>query len=127
MRLCVLLALTQLLTSAATESVVYSGKTLQVGEGVCPDDQQISTVLDEIGMELRGIIRDIIRPSLMVGLQQSRPANSCSEISELHPSEHYWVSSHNGTAAQVYCDMDRVCGCNCTTHVVGGCVLLTLT
>ena len=36
-----LLALTQLLTLAAAEYVVYNGKTLEGGEGVCPGDQQI--------------------------------------------------------------------------------------
>ena len=32
----------------------------------------------------------------------------------LCPSGYYWVRSFNGTVVQVYCDMDRVCGCNST-------------
>jgi len=115
---CVLVALTQLLASATTEHVVYSGKTQEGGgEGVCPGDQQTRTVLNEINMEVRGVARDIIVPRLVEGLRPSRPANSCNEISELHPglsSGYYWVRSRNGTAVQVYCDMDRVCGCNST-------------
>jgi len=115
---CVLVALTQLLASATTEHVVYSGKTQEGGgEGVCPGDQQTRTVLNEMDMEVRGVARDIIVPRLVEGLRPSRPANSCNEISELHPglsSGYYWVRSHNGTAVQVYCDMDRVCGCNST-------------
>jgi len=48
-----LLAVTQLLTLATTEHVVYNGKTLEGGEGVCPGDQQTRTVLDEIDTEIR--------------------------------------------------------------------------
>ena len=112
-----LLAWVQLLNFAASEHVVYNGKTLEGGEGVCPD-HRTTTVLQEINVELRDVFRDTILPSLViVGSQPSRPANSCHEISELHPrqpSGHYWVRSRNGTAVQVYCDMDRVCGCNST-------------
>ena len=116
---CVLVALTQLLASATTEHVVYSGKTQEGGgEGVCPGDQQTRTVLDEMDMEVRGVVRNTILPNLgPVGSQQYNPANSCSEISELYPrqsSGYYGVRSHTGTAVQVYCDMDRVCGCNST-------------
>jgi len=115
----VLVALTQLLVSATTEHVVYSGKTQEGGgKGVCPGDQQTRTVLDEIDKEVRGVVRNTILPSLgPVGLQQYNPANSCSEISELVPGQssgYYWVRSRNDTAVQVYCDMDRVCGCNST-------------
>jgi len=85
---------------------------------VCPGDQQTRTVLDEMDMEVRGVFRNITLPNLgPVGLQQYNPANSCSEVSELYPgwsSGKYWVRSHKGTAVQVYCDMDRVCGCNST-------------
>jgi len=118
---CVLVTLTQLLVSATTEHVVYSGKTQEGGgEGVCPGDQQTRTVLDEIEMEVRGVVKNIILPSLApigsIG-QRYNPTNSCSEISELVPGQssgYYWVRSHNGTAVQVYCDMDGVCGCSST-------------
>ena len=102
-----LLALTQLLTLAATEYVVYNGKTLEGSEGVCPGDQQTGTAQDEIDTEVRGVVRDRILPRIL--------PNSCSEISELHPglpSGYYWVTNHNGTAVEVFCDMDRVCGCS---------------
>jgi len=116
--MCVLVALTQLLASATTEHVVYSGKTQEGGgKGVCPGDQQTRTVLDEVDMEVRGVVRNIILPRLEVGLLSSRPANSCDEISVLYPGQssgYYWVRSHNGTAVQVYCDMDGVCGCSST-------------
>ena len=114
-----LLALTQLLTLATTEHVVYNGKTLEGGEGACPGDQQTGTVLDEIDTEVRGVVRDTILPARIPGFLPSRPANSCSEIAELHPglpSHYYWLRSRSGTAVQVFCDRDRVCGCN----IVGG-------
>ena len=104
--LVLLLALTQLLALATTEHVVYNGRMLEGGEGVCPGDQQTRTVLDEIDMEVRDII--------LVGLQPYNPANSCSATSEILPSGLYWVRSHNGTAVQVFCHMDRVCGCSNT-------------
>jgi len=92
-----LLALTQLLTLAATEYVVYNGKTLEGSEGVCPGDQQTGTVQDEIDTEVRGVVRDRMLPRIPSFLP-SRPANSCSEISERHPglpSYYYWVIIHN--------------------------------
>ena len=42
------------------------------------------------------------------------PAASCSVLPTGCPSGCYWVRSSNGSAVQVYCDMDRVCGCNDT-------------
>jgi len=116
--ICVLLALSLLLVSATTEHVVYNVNTSERGEEECPDDQQTSIVLNEIDMEVRVVARDTILTSVVpIGSLPSRPANSCNEISELRlgqPSRYYWVRNHNGTAVQVYCDMDRACGCNNT-------------
>ena len=112
-----LLALTQLLAFGTAEHVVYNVKMLEGGEGVCPDDQQTRTVLTEIDREVMGVVTDRILPRIAVGLLQSIPANSCTEILELHPglvSGNYWVRNRNGTAVEVYCDMDRVCGCTST-------------
>ena len=109
----VLLGLTQLTALAATEHVVYNAKTLE-GSETCPGDQQIRAVLDEIDVEVRGVFRDSILPIIPVGSRQSRPASSCSEIAELYPgmlSGYYWILSRSGTAVQLYCDMNRVCGC----------------
>ena len=50
-------------------------------------------------------------------LKKQVPANSCKEIAENDPeasSGYYKIWSSNGCAVQVYCDMDRVCGCNTT-------------
>jgi len=109
---CVLLALSQLLASATPERVADNGRKLEGGER----DQQTVTIQDKIDTDVKGEAKDTILPSLVVGSQQNT-AKSCSEISELKPGQssgYYWVRSHNGTAVQVYCDMDRVCGCSST-------------
>ena len=57
-------------------------------------------------------------------------SSSCSEIAKLpkqnprRASGVYWIRSSNGSAVQVYCDMDRVYGCNA---LEGGHVLSTST
>ena len=92
--------------------VIYNARMLENG---CANDQQVRTVLEE---ELRKVVKNMILPRIPVGLQPSRPANSCSEIAEQNlrqASGIYWIqSSNNHPAVQVYCDMDRVCGCNNT-------------
>ena len=90
--------------------VIYDPRILEDG---CPNDQA-RTVVEE---EVRGVIRNTILAEILPGLQQNRPANSCSEIAEQNSRQAsgvYWIRSSNGTAVQVYCDMDRVCGCNNT-------------
>ena len=91
--MCVLVALTQLLASATIEHVVYSGRTQEGGgEGVCPGDQQTRTVLDEIDMEVRGVVRNTILPSLgPVGLQQYNQQTPAVK------SQSYSQGSHLGT------------------------------
>ena len=55
------------------------------------------------------------------GEVQDDPASSCLEVSQCGPqlpSEYYWVTSANGSAVQVYCDMTREC--KCSSASVGG-------
>ena len=54
-----------------------------------------------------------------LGQLEHCPAANCNEIPleqnpVLRPSGYNWVRSSNGTAVEVYCDMDRVCGCSST-------------
>ena len=45
------------------------------------------------------------------------PAPSCKHIHQAHPnssSGHYWIQTAHCCAVQVYCDMERVCGCGGT-------------
>ncbi len=47
------------------------------------------------------------------GKSQDFPASSCAAIHLIHPSSssgYYWVTSSNGSAVCVYCDMTRSCG-----------------
>ena len=65
--------------------------------------------------EIRWLILDILeRP----GQYQDYPAASCAAVllfAPLSPSGLYWVSSSNGSAVHVYCDMTRLCG-----NIIGG-------
>ncbi|CAI8001679.1 hypothetical protein GBAR_LOCUS3249 [Geodia barretti] len=43
------------------------------------------------------------------------PAHNCSHILHQHPqatSGHYWVQSSPGYVVKMFCDMERVCGCD---------------
>ena len=78
----------------------------------CPPDEVREMTRSQIDQDIRALLRDnTICPT--TGTQAS-PAASCSAISTSCPSGYYWVRSCNGSAVQVYCDMDRVCGCNST-------------
>ena len=81
-------------------------------EQTCPPDalrQQRAEITQDVAALLRSnaIICQLART-------QTSPTASCSAISTSCPSGNYWVRSSNGIAVQVYCDMDRVCGCNST-------------
>ena len=69
-------------------------------------------VQDEIVQDIRNMIRNTTLPTrCLLGQTQASPVTSCSELPENCPFDYYWVATSNGTAVQVYCDMDRVCGC----------------
>ena len=98
--------------------VTYSATVLEGGEQVCPPEEQREMARAEIGQDIRNTIRnDVLCP----GQVQQNPAVSCLEIAQCNPqlpSEYYWITGSNGTAVQVYCDMDREC--SCTSASVGG-------
>ena len=72
-------------------------------------------VQDEIVQDIRNMIRNTIIPTrCLLGQTQASPVTSCSALPANCPSDYYWVASSSGTAVQVYCDMNRVCGCNST-------------
>ena len=81
-------------------------------QAVCPPAETVREMIDQ---DIRNSIRDTIIPTLcLLGQTQASPAASCSALSTSCSSGYYWVRSSNGTAVQVYCDMDRVCGCSST-------------
>ena len=48
-------------------------------------------------------------------LLRLNPAASCSHVLQLNPSSpsgYYWIRSSNGSAVHVYCDFNRLCGCD---------------
>ena len=53
-----------------------------------------------------------------LGLGESCPATSCSEIQQNDPSatsDYYWMQLANGTTTQVYCEMTPRCACSSAT------------
>ena len=70
-------------------------------------------IRNETVQNIRSSIRNTIIPTLC-GETQASPVASCSALPTYCSSGYHWVRSSNGTAVQVYCDMDRVCGCSST-------------
>jgi len=84
-------------------------------QAICPSDEVREMVQDEIVQDIRNMIRNTTLPTgCLLGETQASPVTSCSALPANCPSDYYWVASSGGTAVQVYCDMDRVCGCNST-------------
>ena len=85
-------------------------------QAVCLPDEVRETARNDTTQEIRNSILNTILPTLcIVGQTQDNPSASCSEIPTSCSSGYYWVRSSNGTAVQVYCDTQRVCGCSNTT------------
>ena len=76
-------------------------------QDVCPPSEMVR---NETVHDVRNMIRNTIIPTLCdLGQTQASPAASCSALHAYCPSKYYWVRSSNGTAVQIYCEMDRVC------------------
>jgi len=85
-------------------------------QAVCPPDEVQEAARNETIQDTQNLIRNTIIPALcLVDQTQANPAASCSEIPTRCSSGYSWVRSSNGTAVQVYCDTQRVCGCSNTT------------
>jgi len=70
---------------------------------------------NETAQDIRNTICNTIIPAFCRSAQtQASPVASCSVLPTSCSSDYYWIRSRNGTAVQVYCDMDRVCGCSST-------------
>jgi len=82
-------------------------------EQTCPPDALRQTSKAETAQDIGTLLRSNTIICFAAQMQTS-PAASCSAISTSCPSGYYWIRSSNGSAVQVYCDMDRVCGCNST-------------
>ena len=97
--------------------VAYPATVLEGGGQVCPPEEKLEMARAEIAEDIQNTIRNISCP----GHVQENPASSCLEVLQCSPqlpSEYYWITSANGTAVQVYCDMTRECSCSSAS--VGG-------
>ena len=100
--------------------VSYSATVLEGGGQVCPPEEQLEMARAEIAEDVLNTVRNIFDGRCR-GQVQENPASSCLDVSQCDPqlpSEHYWITSSNGTAVQVYCDMTRECSCSSAS--VGG-------
>ena len=79
-------------------------------QATCPPAE---TARDEFVQDIQNSIRNTIIPTFCRSAQtQASPVASCSVLPTSCSSGYYWIRSSNGTAVQVYCDMNRVCGCS---------------
>ena len=85
-------------------------RVLDATEQTCPPDDLRNTAHSELAQDIRTLLHD----NVVCTVQMATPAASCSEISANCPSGYYWVRNSNGAAVQVYCDLDRRCGCSST-------------
>ena len=105
--------------NTATLPVNYTAKVIVGGEQTCPPEEQREIMRANIDQEINSLIRNTVLPTLDPSFcisSQDRPASSCQEIFNCSPdlpSDYYWLADSNDPeiAVQVYCDMDRVCGC----------------
>ena len=124
--LIAILALVSLPTPSASQGdntvrpFSYPPRVINSTQQGCPQDDVREAVRNAIIHDIRNATRNTIIPSLFpdlcshLGQNRDYPAASCSEIPTTCSSGRYWVRSSNGTAVQVYCDLDRVCGSNST-------------
>ena len=91
--------------------LTYRARVIVNTGPVCPSDNASKQLRDEITQDIRDQIRDSI---VLTCGTLANPAASCSALPTSSPSGYYWIRSSNGSAVQVYCDMDRVCGCSGT-------------
>ena len=113
--LVVVFLLGRQVSSQDSVSVAYPAKVLEGSEQVCPPDEQLEMARAEIRQDV------ILHTTQCPGPIQGNPATSCLEISQCNPqlpSQFYWITSSNGTAIQIYCDMAGQC--NCSSNSAGG-------
>ena len=105
----------------ATVPLTYRAKSVEGSEEeVCGPEALRLRLQTKTRDDVTNLLRDNLRnlapcEDKMLGQIKHCPAASCQEMDNrspvLRPSGYYWVRSSNGSAIQVYCDLDRVCGC----------------
>ena len=117
--LIAILALVSLPTPSASQedntALTLPARVINTNEqDSCPPDEVREMVRDETVQDVRNTIRNTVLRSHCDGLTQASPVASCSALPTSCSSGYYWIRSSNGTVVQLYCDMNRVCGCNST-------------
>ena len=112
------LALAFLPTPSASQvdntSLTLPARVIDVYAQVCPPDEVRVSERNKVAEDVRGLLRTTTATACQIFQTQSSSAVSCSALPTSCPSGYYWIRGSNGSAVQVYCDMDRVCGCNGT-------------
>ena len=115
----VILALVSLPTLSTSQldntnlPLTYPARVINT-EQVCPSSEEQVNQQDQVAQDIQDLLDTVAAPSCQAFQIQSSPATSCSALPTSCPSGYYWVRNSNWSAIQVYCDMDRVCGCNST-------------
>ena len=92
--------------------LILPGRVINTTGQSCPLEEVRERERNEVDKNIQDLLRTVVVPSCQLFQTQSSPAVSCSALPTSCPSGYYWIRSSNGSAVQVYCDMDRVCGCN---------------
>ena len=112
------LALVFLPTPSASQidntNLTLPARVIDVTGQVCPPDEVRVSERNKIAEDVRGLLHTTTATACQLSRTQSSPAVSCSALPTSCRSGYYWIRTSNGSAVQVYCDMDRVCGCNGT-------------
>ena len=96
-----------------TNLFLLPARVLNTGQA-CPPNEVRVNERNKIDEDIQELLRTAIIPSCLLISTHSNPAISCSALPTNCSSGYYWIRSSNGSAVRVYCDMDRVCGCNNT-------------
>ena len=106
-----------------TFPLTYRGRILEGNGGqVCGSESLRQNLQAVIHDDIENLIRENLKTLVPCsgrnrGLIQLCPVASCRDVEQnqfVRLSGYYWIRSSNGTAVQLYCDMDRVCGCDST-------------
>ena len=117
--LIAILALVSLPTLSASQQnttfpLIYPARVINTSQQACPPGEMQETVRSQITQDVRNLLRNFQQISCQAFQAQTSPANSCIDIPTSCSSGYYWIRSSNSTAVQVFCEMDRLCGCNST-------------
>lgn len=108
-QLFLLSAAVLLATGSSIEPAIVPSQQL----GSCPITEQREQARERIQLQTASIIRDSVLPTRCnPGGYRDLPASSCDDIPQECSSGWYWLETPNKEVVQVYCDLERKCGCD---------------